>query len=325
MALSKPYEDDDKEDLPPLPIVKQGEVFAAQCAVVSNKTQPPGRYTEASLVKKLEAYEIGRPSTYASILKNIKMRDYVLINKKRQLEPTPKGDNLLAMLASAKFSFMDYDWTRRIEKRLDAIAHGKDTFRLSIGEIFSVLSEEIGRLPDNSGRQVLSTLPCPCDQKGTIEVSEKAYKCTKCQSVIWKTVAGRIISQEESEALLQGQTLQLSGFTSKSGNPFDAGLCLENNKLTFKFDSEPPAASAQNTDMQCQCKGTIVDHGKKWQCESCKATVWKSLSGRAVEQNEAAILFGGGSVEMTGLTAKSGNSFSAIVVLTNGKTEFKFS
>lgn len=324
LSLTKNYEnDDDEAALPALPTVSKGAVFEATCAVISKKTKPPGRYTEASLVKKLEELEIGRPSTYAAILKGIGDRDYVTISKKRQLEPTEKGKNLIGLLSVAKLSFMDYSWTRQIEKRLDLIANGKDTYRAAIGEMFATLTEELRHLPDNSGRKILESIPCPCAKGGTIEVTEKAFKCTGCDTTIWKSMAGRIISQPEALALLSGETLSLDGFFSpKKGTQFAANVCIEDKKASFKFDSAP--TSSQMTSIKCQCGGTVADHGKKWQCTDCQSTIWKVISQRTIDEHEALILFGGGSIEMQGLTSSKGKSFNAIVVLSKGKIEFQF-
>lgn len=96
-------------------------------------TQPPPRYTEASLVKKLEELGIGRPSTYASIMQVLKDRNYVQLEKKRFV-PEDRGRVVTAFLTKFFTRYVDYDFTANLEEELDAIAgghvHWKEALRL---------------------------------------------------------------------------------------------------------------------------------------------------------------------------------------------------
>ena len=125
-------------------------------------TQPPPRYSEASLVKRLEELGIGRPSTYASILQVLRDRKYVIMDKKRFI-PEDRGRLVTAFLQRFFTRYVDYDFTANLEEELDAIAGGhtewKEALRqfwidfngvigetkgLKISEVIDHLDEELG-------------------------------------------------------------------------------------------------------------------------------------------------------------------------------------
>lgn len=117
-------EDSETEPANPVPLLNASEVITASDGkLLTKKTKPPTRFSEASLVKELENRGIGRPATFAAIVETILRREYVRIEK-RQLMSTPLGEKAIALLAGA-FSFTDYDFTKEMEGGLDAIAGGK--------------------------------------------------------------------------------------------------------------------------------------------------------------------------------------------------------
>jgi len=87
-------------------------------------TEPPPRYTEASLVKTLEEYGIGRPSTYASIISTLQQREYVVLDK-RQFTPTDVARVVNKLLTQHFADYVDYDFTAKLEDELDAVARGE--------------------------------------------------------------------------------------------------------------------------------------------------------------------------------------------------------
>ncbi len=125
-------------------------------------TQPPPRYSEASLVKKMEELGIGRPSTYASILQVLRDRDYVILEKRRFV-PEDRGRLVTTFLMKFFTRYVDYDFTANLEEELDAIAAGhvawkealsqfwgdfskavEETKGLTITEVIDHLNEELG-------------------------------------------------------------------------------------------------------------------------------------------------------------------------------------
>lgn len=117
-------DDEDEEGELKLPVLEVGEtldidkIFGEQ-----HFTEPPPRYSEASLVKTLEEYGIGRPSTYASIISTLQDREYVLLEQKR-FTPTDVGRVVNKFLTEHFTKYVDYDFTAKLENELDDIADG---------------------------------------------------------------------------------------------------------------------------------------------------------------------------------------------------------
>ena len=118
--------DDDKdEEKETITMMSEGEALDLK-EVIKNQhfTMPPPRYTEASLVKKLEELGIGRPSTYASIIKVLQDRDYVILDKKR-FNPHDRGRIVSIFLEKYFNQYVEYDFTADLENQLDEISDGK--------------------------------------------------------------------------------------------------------------------------------------------------------------------------------------------------------
>ena len=116
-------EDDDGRRLPPLAAGRQASPIAPS-KPSSTSPQPPPRFSEATLVKRMEELGIGRPSTYASTLAVLQERDYVRIDKKR-LIPEDKGRLVIAFLEGFFKRYVEYDFTADLEEKLDLISDGK--------------------------------------------------------------------------------------------------------------------------------------------------------------------------------------------------------
>ena len=122
------YEEDvddaEDEDNAKLPLLAEGEELPVDKLYGEQHfTQPPPRFSEASLVKALEEFGIGRPSTYASIISTLKDREYVILDKKRFL-PTDTGDIVNKFLTEHFAQYVDYNFTAKLENQLDEIASG---------------------------------------------------------------------------------------------------------------------------------------------------------------------------------------------------------
>jgi DNA topoisomerase I len=122
-------EDPDDEDTRRLPLMHASEPLTKR-AITANQhfTEPPPRYSEASLVKRLEELGIGRPSTYASILQVLKDRKYVRLDKKR-LYPEDRGRIVVAFLESFFAKYVEYDFTAGLEEQLDLISNNEVAWR----------------------------------------------------------------------------------------------------------------------------------------------------------------------------------------------------
>ncbi len=138
------YQDDDEaEDESKLPALAEGETLPVDRLYGEQHfTQPPPRYTEASLVKALEEYGIGRPSTYASIISTLQDREYVVLEKKR-FQPTDIGRLVNCFLTRHFTHYVDYDFTAKLEDKLDDVSNGKRQWSQLLGEFWKGFDGEL--------------------------------------------------------------------------------------------------------------------------------------------------------------------------------------
>jgi DNA topoisomerase-1 len=135
-----------------LPPMKQGQTLpVASAEATSHTTQPPARFTEASLVKELESQGIGRPSTYATIIQTIQDRGYVW-KKATALVPTFTAFAVTNLLEQHLPDLVDYDFTARLEDELDGIARGELDLHAWLEDFFS------GRPATSNGQREIRTL-----------------------------------------------------------------------------------------------------------------------------------------------------------------------
>ena len=120
-------------------------------------TQPPPRYSEASLVKKMEELGIGRPSTYASILQVLQDRDYVRLDRRRFI-PEDRGRLVVAFLASFFERYVQYNFTAEMEERLDDISGGRVDWRRVLRDFWEAFSTSVEGASDLSITQVIDAL-----------------------------------------------------------------------------------------------------------------------------------------------------------------------
>ncbi|HLQ84603.1 MAG TPA: DNA topoisomerase I, partial [Salinisphaeraceae bacterium] len=133
----------DKDKDKRLPPLAAGDVLALDEIVPSQHfTEPPPRYTEAALVKTLEEYDIGRPSTYASIISTLQKREYVDMDGKAFI-PTPLGKLVNKFLTDHFTRYVDYKFTARLEDHLDAVARGEEQWQPLLAEFWKNLSQQI--------------------------------------------------------------------------------------------------------------------------------------------------------------------------------------
>ena len=120
-------------------------------------TEPPPRYSEASLVKKLEELGIGRPSTYASIIEVLQRRNYVKLDRKRFI-PEDRGRIVTAFLQTYFPRYVEYNFTAHLEEELDEISDGKMDWRQVLREFWQAFSIAVGETKDLRVKEVLDKL-----------------------------------------------------------------------------------------------------------------------------------------------------------------------
>ncbi len=173
---------DDKERL--LPALRIGEPLNADfVSPEQHFTQPPARFTDASLVKRLEELGIGRPSTYASILQVLEKRNYVIKDSKRFI-PEHRGRIVSTFLENFFSRYVEYNFTAGLETKLDDVSGGRMEWRRLLHEFWNDFSKAVSEakdlpVPDVMERldSQLETLFFTPDEKGKIN-----RRCNKCQT-----------------------------------------------------------------------------------------------------------------------------------------------
>jgi DNA topoisomerase-1 len=178
----------DKENDKILPNLIDGEkVDLEKVDSDQHFTQPPPRYTDASLIKKMEELGIGRPSTYASILKVLVDRSYVEKEKGKHI-PQERGRILTAFLNNFFGQYIQYDFTAELEKKLDSVSDGKLNYKILLKEFWDGFKIHLDKMSELERDKILEALeneltdlffPKEIDNK---ENSEPSRKCPTCSN-----------------------------------------------------------------------------------------------------------------------------------------------
>lgn len=169
-----------------IPEVTKGDVLTVSDLHAENKqTQPPNRYTEAGLIKELEARGIGRPSTYASIMRTIQDRGYVT-KEGRTLIPTDTGDVVSSFLEEHFTKYVSDTFTAEMEDELDDIAAGKREYVKTLTDFYTPFTKDVESKEDIPKLTNLGPAPDEC-------------KCPECgAAMVWKLSRnGRFMSCEK--------------------------------------------------------------------------------------------------------------------------------
>ncbi|HQY43076.1 MAG TPA: type I DNA topoisomerase [Paracoccaceae bacterium] len=151
-------DDEEDEDSARLPQIMQGETAEKQSVTPEQHfTQPPARYTEATLVKRMEELGIGRPSTYASVVTTIQDREYVRKEKNR-LIPEDKGRLVTAFLTNFFRRYVEYDFTADLENELDEISAGERDYKDVLARFWRDFTAAIAETADLRISEVLEKI-----------------------------------------------------------------------------------------------------------------------------------------------------------------------
>jgi len=221
MALYEEGRDDDEEAIgSPLPELKAGDTaIAKELRPLQHFTQPPARYTEATLVKAMEEQGVGRPSTYAGIVSTIQDREYVQKTDKK-LAPTALGEVVTGLMMEHFHDIIDVEFTAGMEARLDEVEAGKQNWKALLAEFYSDFHKEMTaaeealqgtrlKVPDEVSEEICEVcgrnmvvkvgrfgkfLACPGfpECKNTKPIVEKMPgRCPKCGDTILKRKSKR--------------------------------------------------------------------------------------------------------------------------------------
>jgi DNA topoisomerase-1 len=159
-------QDQDEKMLPPL---KEGEVLSLKDIQANQHfTEPPPRFSEASLVKSLEEFGIGRPSTYASIISTLQFRKYVTLEQKR-FHPSDVGRVVNRFLTEYFTQYVDYDFTAKMEDSLDAISDGQAQREAILGDFWTPF------------KTLIDKIETTVERKDVVQESIDE-KCPECQN-----------------------------------------------------------------------------------------------------------------------------------------------
>jgi len=148
-------EDEDARRLPPM--ARGDSIGVRKIAANQHFTEPPPRYSEASLIKKLEELGIGRPSTYVSILETLRVRGYVRLDKKR-LIPEDKGRVVTAFLESFFRRYVEYDFTANLEEQLDRVSNGEIQWKDLLRDFWRDFTAALDEIKDLRVSNVIDAL-----------------------------------------------------------------------------------------------------------------------------------------------------------------------
>ena len=160
LAVYQEGRDDDPEDEDSkrLPVINEGEALKRESLnVTQHFTEPPPRFSEASLVKRMEELGIGRPSTYASIIQVLKDRGYVKLEKKR-LHGEDKGRVVVAFLENYFARYVEFDFTADLEEKLDLISNNEISWKQVLTDFWKDFIGAVNEIKDVRVTEVLDVL-----------------------------------------------------------------------------------------------------------------------------------------------------------------------
>ncbi len=331
--------DDDEREGGKVPVLPVGAAVRAESGrVLHKKTEPPPRYTQATLIKKLESIGIGRPSTYPAILKNVQTRGY-LEDSAKYLRPTELGCVVVDALLT-RFSFVEYEFTRALEQELDDIAEGKREYLAVVSAADERLQRELAALGGMQRFPVASSAFRASERWATARptmnsISTNASAPTDHIAGRTRTRAGAVAGEAAGEST--GRRAAKPGTAKKRVASVRAAAKKASPRTTGKTKKAPAKKkAAESAAPPCPaCKAGFVrlprEDAKAFGCSAyadtgCRFTIWRTVAGRTLrEEDVAALCRDGRTGKLSGFTSKAGRPFEAALALTGeGKVEFSF-
>lgn len=346
-----------------VPIAKNETAQTLATEAKDLQTRPPARFNEATLLASMESAGklvddedlrdamsergLGTPATRSSIIEGLVAQTYIF-RQGKDLIVTQKGISLITALRSIGIDALTSpEMTGEWEFRLKQMEQGKIPRPQFMADIREFTEKIVAQVKNHSGEIVsdlFSDLPAHCPKCGNevFKESFKAYECTSCALIIWKTMAGRELEREEIKHLLEnGSVGPLEGFRSKMGRPFSATVRLDSEgKQSFDFgnDSKDSDRVFDFTQLPqvapCTAcnKGFVYDAGDAFVCEhavgsakSCTFRMGKTILQREIPAEQVRKLLETGKTDLLPrFISKKGKPFSAFLKYGNGKVGFEF-
>ena len=345
-----------------LPPITQGEkVNTLEARASANQTRPPARFNEATLLSAMEgagklvedddlreamgAKGLGTPATRAAVIEGLINEKYVERNN-RELKPTWKAFRLFFALRhfgvdEITSPELTGDWEFKL-KQMEQAKLPREKFMRHIEQVTRDLVKRVkaGIIPEEAFATV--TASCPkCG--GVIQETYRKFQCQSCDFYIWPVLLGRDWSPEEVAELVTKKFIgPLTGFRSKQGRPFSAGLKLTPEfKIEFDFGQGGGSDSGEAVDFSGQealgacpkCGSRVFEHGVSYVCEksvgpqrSCDFRSGRMILQQPVERAQMQKLLASGRTDLlTGFMSKKNRKFKAFLVKTPpGKIGFEF-
>lgn len=175
-------------------------------------TEPPPRYSEASLVKALEEFDIGRPSTYAAIIHTLQQREYVIVDKKRFF-PTDVGRIVSRFLTDYFTRYVDYKFTAQLEDTLDAVARGEREWTPVLDEFWQPFIQQVHAIDEQVQRKDVTTQiledECPkCSKPLSIRLGKRGrfIGCTAYPECDYTQDLGGQVGEKAEPEVVEGRT-----------------------------------------------------------------------------------------------------------------------
>lgn len=330
----KVYPDKNSKDNK-LPEVNKGEEYKVKKIIIKDKkTKPPKKYTENTLLSKMEKYNVGTNATRADTIEKLLSNKYIK-RKKNKLLITATGkkviDTIITDIKNPKF-------TGKLEDKLTKIKEGKiNKDKVIKNQIFK-LKKDIKKIGSetikvNSNRKEKEPVcECPKCDDGKIYKRKSFYSCSnwnndnnKCNFTINK-IAGKLLTKNQVKRLCEKkETKFLRGFKSKKGNKFKAKVIL---KKDYDIDLKFPKRDTEISCPKCN-EGKMIDKGKFYGCSNypdCNFTVSKKIAGKKLTKNQLKNLCKNDKTnKINGFKSKKGKTFSARLKLDDKyKTQFDF-
>lgn len=229
-------------------------------------TEPPARYNEASLIKALEKNGIGRPSTYAPTLTTIQTRNYIEKNEQKRFKPTEIGTVVNDLLVEHFPEIVDIEFTAKLEKELDEVAEGKDTYIKTCRDFYTPFAKNLKEKYDEVLKKDFTDKPTDkkCPKCGTPLVEKlgrfgRFYACPKFPECKYaESIEG------DSDILKikcpKCETGELTGKRTKKGKTFYG--CNKFPDCDFALWDKP-------INEKCpKCNSLLVEKGKMIKCSN---------------------------------------------------------
>jgi len=267
---------DEEEEAPqsPLPDLKEGEALTLKgLEPKQHFTQPPARYTEASLIKALEEKGIGRPSTYAPTISTIEGREYV-VKEGKYLRTTPLGETVNTVMKDKFPDIVDYDFTAQMEEKLDRVEQGEEKWKDLLGDFYGDFAKELEKAEADVGERIkvpdeVSEEICPLCGKNLVFKSGRFGRFLACPG--WPECGHTqpIVEQMPGKCpKCGGRLLKRTGTSKKNSKPYTYYAC----EFVTRRESAPRQCDFMTFDVP------VADN-----CPQCGQTMFK-LSGRGAKK-----------------------------------------